>query len=277
MGASSSGEGQARRAGQGAGSGRRDTGHGKRHGQRHGKDAVASGKGKGVADRGRDTRQGPGGRREGAHPNQGQGAGRGLRGKGGKVDMGPRGQAGQSTGSGREGQGTVQGKGGWAPPQPDVQAVRCIPPGIKQMPAHHAHHYQQPIYNIDPDMGVLIPPPTPRLPHRPAPCPHGSAPHGPAPAVWEPRADPARMAAAPAARVSGEAPAQQVQEPRAEPARGAEGARNVWARDWDAIPAPLGGEALCPPPDVLVVLHGVAGTQRLKIAATRKLEQVFTV
>ena len=29
--------------------------------------------------------------------------------------------------------------------------------------------------------------------------------------------------------------------------------------------------------DVLVVLHRVAGTQRLKISATRKLEQAFTV
>ena len=29
--------------------------------------------------------------------------------------------------------------------------------------------------------------------------------------------------------------------------------------------------------DVLVVLHGVAGMQRLKISATRKLEQAFTV
>ena len=52
------------------------------------------------------------------------------------------------------------------------------------------------------------------------------------------------MAAAPAARGSGAAPAQQAQEPRAEPARGAEAARGDWARDWDAIPDPLGGEAL---------------------------------
>ena len=52
------------------------------------------------------------------------------------------------------------------------------------------------------------------------------------------------MAAAPAARESGAAPAQQAQEPQAEPARGAEGARGDRARDWDAIPDPLGGEAL---------------------------------
>ena len=52
------------------------------------------------------------------------------------------------------------------------------------------------------------------------------------------------MAAAPASRGSGVAPAPQAQEPRAEPARGAEGAQGNWARDWDAISDPLGGEAL---------------------------------
>ena len=52
------------------------------------------------------------------------------------------------------------------------------------------------------------------------------------------------MSPAPAARGSGAALAQQAQEPRAEPARGAEGARGDWAWDWDAIPDPLGGEAL---------------------------------
>ena len=52
------------------------------------------------------------------------------------------------------------------------------------------------------------------------------------------------MATALAARGSGAAPAQQAQEARAEPARGAEGARGDLARDWDAIPDLLGGEAL---------------------------------
>ena len=52
------------------------------------------------------------------------------------------------------------------------------------------------------------------------------------------------MAAAAAARPSVAVPAPQVQEPQAEPARGAEGARGDWARDWDAIPDPPGGEAL---------------------------------
>ena len=52
------------------------------------------------------------------------------------------------------------------------------------------------------------------------------------------------MAAAPAAPGSGVAPAPQAQEPQAELARGAEGARGEWARDSDAVPDPLWGEAL---------------------------------
>ena len=47
-----------------------------------------------------------------------------------------------------------------------------------------------------------------------------------------------------AARGSNTAPPQQAQEPRAEPRRGAEEARGDWGRDWQAIPEPLGGEAL---------------------------------
>ena len=39
------------------------------------------------------------------------------------------------------------------------------------------------------------------------------------------------------------------------------------------ISSPLSGVSL----DVLVVLHGAAGTQRLKTSATRKSEQAFTV
>ena len=57
-----------------------------------------------------------------------------------------------------EGKGRGQGKRGGEPPQPDVQAVHCVPPGIQQMPEHHAHHHHHPIYNIDPNMGDLIPP-----------------------------------------------------------------------------------------------------------------------
>ena len=52
------------------------------------------------------------------------------------------------------------------------------------------------------------------------------------------------MAAAPVARESGPALAQNAQEPQAEPARRAEGVRGDWDTDWDAIPDPLGGEAL---------------------------------
>ena len=127
-----------------------------------------------VRDRGKDTSHGQGGRREGAHQSQGLGAGGGARGKEGKGDVGPRGQAGRGTGMRGEGQGKGQGKGGAAPRQPDVQAVRCIPPGIQQMPAHHAHHHHQPIYKINPDMGDLIPPPTPPDPP-PAPPPARTA------------------------------------------------------------------------------------------------------
>ena len=129
--------------------------------------------------------------------------------------------------------------------------MRCIPPCIQQMPAHHAHHHDQPIYNIDPDMGALIPPLPPQPPGGPPPRLQGGAPHDRAPAAREPRAEPARMAAAPAARGSSVEPAWMAQEPRAEPAtRGAVGAprpaeaRKDWVRDWSAISDPLGGKAL---------------------------------
>ena len=52
------------------------------------------------------------------------------------------------------------------------------------------------------------------------------------------------MAASPGGAGVRRGVAQQPQEPRAEPERGAEEARGDWARDWDAIPDPLGGEAL---------------------------------
>ena len=66
--------------------------------------------------------------------------------------MGHRGQAGRDTGTGGGGKTGGQGKEGRKPLQPEIQAVRCIPPGIQQMPAHHPHHHHQRIYNIDPDM-----------------------------------------------------------------------------------------------------------------------------
>ena len=108
--------------------------------------------------------------------------------------------------------------------------MRCIPPGIQQMPAHNVyHHYPLPIYNIDPHSGALIPPQPPQLPRQPPPRLHGTAAHHPAPAVWEPRAEQARTAAAPAARGPSAEPARMAaaplaQELHAEPARGAVGA-----------------------------------------------------
>ena len=51
------------------------------------------------------------------------------------------------------------------------------------------------------------------------------------------------MAAAPAEGGRGAAPAPQEQRPPGEPARWAEGAQ-PWDRDWEAVPDPLGGEAL---------------------------------
>ena len=168
------------------------------------------------------------------------GAGKGPKGKG-EGDVGPRGQTGRGAGAAGGGRGEGRGSGGGAPQQPDVQPVRCIPPGIQQMPAHHTHHHHHHhhahLHNIDPDAGDLIPPEPLRPQHQPAP---------PAP-----RAEPARMAPAPAAGGRGAVPAPQAQGPQEEPARGAEGAQ-PWDRDWDAVPEPLGGEAL----HLLVELDG---------------------
>ena len=91
------------------------------------------------------------------------------------------------------------------------------------MLAHNAHQHHQPIYNMEPDMGDLIPPKHHQPPRQPPPRLHGNAPHDPAPAAREPRAEPAWMAAAPAARGSRAEPARMAQEPRAEPALGAVG------------------------------------------------------
>ena len=133
-----------------------------------------------------------------------QGRGRDPKGKG-------KGASGTDwTGHGSRG-GEGRGTGGGAPPQPDVQPVRCIPPGIQQMPAHHTqrhHHHHTHLYNIDPDAGDLIPPPPPRPQHQHAP---------PAP-----RAGPARMAAASAGGGRDAALAPQAQGPQGGPARGAE-------------------------------------------------------
>ena len=199
------------------------------HGHGHGKDTGASSAGQGAVDRGRDPRRGQG--------DKSVGAGKGPEGKG-KGAVGPRGQTGWgATGGGRsEGRGT----GGGAPPQPSVQPVRCIPPGIRQMPVHHTHHHHHlhaHLYNMDPDAGDRIPPQPPQPQHQPAP---------PAP-----RAEPARMAAASAAEGRGAAPAPQVQGPQGKPARGAEGAR-PGDRDWGTVPDPLGGEV----PPLVVEVNG---------------------
>ena len=162
-------------------------------------------------------------------------------------------------GRGGEGNSGGKGKGGGVSPQPEVWAVQSIPPGIQQMPAHHAHQHHQPIYNIDPNMGDLIPPRTHQTPRQPPPCLRGDAPHDPAPAAREPRAEPARIAAAPAARGSGAEPARLRQEPRAEPARGAVGAphtavaRGDPVPDGDAIPIPPGGAM---PPPLVIEVYG---------------------
>ena len=134
-----------------------------------------------------------------------------------------------------QGGGQDKGRGaeGGAPPQPDVQPVRCIPPGIQQMPAHHTHHHHHHhhhhLYNIDPDAGELIPPQRRRPQHQPAP-----------PAS---RAEPARMASAEGGRSAASAP--QTQGQRGGPARGTEEGR-PWDRDWGAVPDPLGKETLPP-------------------------------
>ena len=108
--------------------------------------------------------------------------------------------------------------------------MRCIPPGIQQMPAHsthHHHHHNNHLYNIDPGAGELIPPQPPRPQQQPAP----------------PRAESGAGADGLGGGGRGAASAPQVQGQRGEPARGAEGAR-PWDRDWGTGPDPLGEEAL---------------------------------
>ena len=75
------------------------------------------------------------------------------------------------------------------------------------MPVHHADNHQQPIYNIDSDMGDPLSPEPPQHSRQPPPRLHGDTPHEPAPAAREPCAEPAWMAAALAARGSGAEPA----------------------------------------------------------------------
>ena len=226
-------EGRSSGGEQSAGSGRRDSGQGAGKGLGHGKGAQGRGPGAQVQGAGRGEvgeRAGQGvgdGRRD---PRHGQGAGKGPKGKG-KGAAGPKGQAGRGMGALGGGRGEGRGAEGGAPPQPDVQPVRCIPPGIQQMPAHHTHHHHHHhhhhLYNIDPDASELVPPQPPRHQHHQAP---------PAP-----RAEPARMASAEGGRGAASAP--QAQGQRGGPARGAEEGR-PWDRDWGAVPDPLGEETL---------------------------------
>ena len=228
--ASSSGGGQS------AGSGWRDIGQGAGKGPGHGKGAQGRGQGaqvhgaergtvgeqagQGVGDRERDPRHGQGDR--------GVGAGRGLKGKG-KGATGPQGQAGR--GMGDRGGGRVEGRGvgGGATPQPDVQPVRCIPPGIQQMPAHHTHHTTT--TNTTSTTSTLTPesssPPNP---------------HDPSTSRPPPRRERSRRGWPRWGGGMGVAPAPQAQGPQEEPARGAGGAR-PWDRDRGTVPDPLGEQA----------------------------------
>ena len=225
-------KGAAAGGGQSAGSGRRDSGQGAGKGPGHGKGARGRGQGAQVQGAGRGAvgeRAGQGVGDGGRDPRHGQGAGKGPGGKG-KGATGPKGQAERAMGALGGGRAEGRGAGSGAPPQPDVQPVRCIPPSIQQMPAHHTHHHHHHhhhLYNIDPDAGELVPPKPPRPQHQPAP---------PAP-----RAEPAWTALAEGGR--GPASAPQAQGQRGELARGAEGAR-PWDRDWGTVPDPLGEEAL---------------------------------
>ena len=181
-------QGRSGGGGQSAGSGRRDSGQGAGKGPGHGKGAQGRERGAQVQGAGRGAvgeRAGQGVGDGGRDPRHGQGAGKGPKGNG-KGAAGPKGQAGRGMGAKEGGRDEGRGAGSGAPPQPDVQPVRCIPPGIQQMPAHqthhHHHHHHHHLYNIDPDAGELVPPQPPRPQHGPAP---------PAP-----RAEPARMALA---------------------------------------------------------------------------------
>ena len=191
-GTSGGGGGQAPGKGQVTGSGEGGQAHGKGKGAASSGGGQPHGKGKGTGGggggAGHGKGHGQGSRREGAHRGNHQGQVRDL---GAATEGATRATTGREDGAqGREGliksKGChPQGKGDGAAAQPEVQAVRCIPPGIEQMPAHHHHHHHPlPIYNIDSSFGALVPT---QLPHYQDP-PQGDAPHDPAPAAREPRA-----------------------------------------------------------------------------------------
>ena len=177
--------------------------------------------GQGVDDRGRDPRHGQGDR--------GVGAGRGPKGKG-KGATGPQGQAGR--GMGARGGGRVEGRGagGGAPSQPDVQPVRCIPPGIQQMPAH------QPTTTTTTTTTFTTSTPTPQSSFPPNP-------HDPSTSQPPPHRERSRRRWPQRGGGGEAAPAPQAQGPQGEPAQMAGGAR-PWDRDWGTVPDPLGDEVL---------------------------------
>ena len=131
--------------------------------------------------------------------------------------------------------------------------MRCIPPVIQQMPAHHAHNHPcLPINNTDPALGAVFlhsPPGSPaaRPPHRAAPCTTPPPRHGSpgrrrhiCPPPWQ-RGTPAQSRHGwllPRLRRS----RRQNQHGAAVGAPRPAEARNNWVRYWDAVPDPLGGE-----------------------------------
>ena len=202
------------------------------HGHGHGKDTGTSRAGQGTGDRKQGPQRGQG--------DKDAGAGKGPKGKG-KGAVGPPEQTAWGMGAVGGGRSEGGGTGGGAPPQPDVQLVRCIPPGIRQMLAnhtHHHHHHHAHLYNIDPDAGDSIPHQPPRPEHQRPPPP-------------APSAEPARMAAASAVVGRDTARSPRTKGPQRAPERGAEGAW-PWDRDWQTVPDPLGAEA----PPLVVEVYG---------------------
>ena len=111
----------AHRAGQGAVSGQ---GHSQGHEQGSREDTGVNTTGKRAWTRGTGQRA----RGKGVRPSQGLGAWRGPRRKGGKGNVGPRGQVGRGGGARGDGQGVGQGTGSRAPPQPASSRWCASPP-----------------------------------------------------------------------------------------------------------------------------------------------------
>ena len=175
------------RAGRGVVDERRDPRHGQGVGEGPGHGEGVQGHGQGTqahwaGQGGMGERAGRGVGDERRDPRHGHGTGKGPKGKGKGKGKGPKGQEGRGTGAQGGGRGEGRGAEGGAPPQPEVQPVRCIPPGIQQMQAHHTyhhhHHHHHHLYNIDPDAGELIPPQPPRHQHQQAPPRRGRSRRG---------------------------------------------------------------------------------------------------